>query len=48
MCVEGEVKFTSKEDSITIKNGETILVPASLTNYSISSEDCELLEVSIP
>ncbi len=48
MCVKGEAKFTSKEDKLTIKNGETILVPASLTNYTITSKNCELLEVSIP
>lgn len=48
MCVSGEARFKSESDSITISMGETILVPANLTNYFIVSENSELLEVSIP
>lgn len=48
ICVSGDIRFTNTNDSISIQMGQTILVPSSLSKYSISSKDGELLEVTIP
>ena len=49
MCVKGEVAFHYGEDEIeTLSNGETVLIPAILNEFSISStNDSELLEIYI-
>lgn len=48
MCVEGEVTFEHNNESEQLKTGETLLVPASLKQFSISSDiNSELLEVYI-
>ncbi|MDX5586581.1 MAG: mannose-6-phosphate isomerase, partial [Aureibaculum sp.] len=49
MCVEGEVAFHYGEDEVeTLSNGETVLIPAILNEFSISStNDSELLEIYI-
>ncbi len=49
MCVKGEVAFHYGEEEVEIlRNGETILIPAILNEFSISStNDSELLEIYI-
>ena len=49
MCVKGEVTFHYSEDEVEIlSNGETLLIPAILKEFSISSiNDSELLEIYI-
>jgi len=49
MCVNGEVAFHYGEDKVeTLSNGETLLMPAILKEFSISSKnDSELLEIYI-
>ena len=47
MCVEGEAVIKSNTISEIIKCGETILIPAALKNYIISSNDAKLLEVFV-
>lgn len=48
LCVAGKATFMSKNDSLELQMGETLLVPASLTHYQIKSNQAELLEVTIP
>ncbi|WGD36108.1 type I phosphomannose isomerase catalytic subunit [Olleya sp. YS] len=45
MCVDGHVKINWKDKIYLLKKGETILLPASIKNISLSSTSCELLEV---
>ena len=45
ICVEGNVEIEWKKDVFTLKKGETVLLPASIKNISLSSTSCELLEV---
>ncbi|CAL2065595.1 type I phosphomannose isomerase catalytic subunit [Tenacibaculum sp. 190524A05c] len=48
MCVEGKVEFSMNGESETIAMGETILVPASIKDFKLSSSvKSELLEVYI-
>ncbi len=48
MCVEGKAHFSLADENETIQVGETILVPASLKEFRISSSvKSELLEVYI-
>ncbi|WP_262731964.1 type I phosphomannose isomerase catalytic subunit [Gaetbulibacter sp. NE] len=47
MCVEGEVQITTDSGTETIKKGETILLPAAVKNYEITSENAKLLEVYV-
>jgi mannose-6-phosphate isomerase len=48
MCVEGEVTFSNSSNTESIKMGETILVPAKIKDFTItSSVKSELLEVYI-
>jgi mannose-6-phosphate isomerase len=48
MCVEGEATFTYGYHSEMIKMGETVLIPASLQQYKITTANyAELLEVYI-
>lgn len=45
MCVDGNTQIEWKNDIFTLKKGETLLLPASIKNISLSSTSCELLEV---
>ena len=47
MCVDGEAKITTNNISETIKKGETILLPAAIKSYQISSKKAKLLEVYV-
>jgi len=47
MCVEGEAQITTDSATETIKKGETILLPAAVKNYEITSENAKLLEVYV-
>ena len=49
MCVKGKVDFNYGDDEVeTLANGETLLIPAILKEFSISSKiDSELLEIYI-
>lgn len=47
MCVEGEAQITTDSGTETIKKGETILLPAAVKNYEITSENAKLLEVYV-
>lgn len=47
MCVEGEAQITTESATETIKKGETILLPAAVKNYEITSENAKLLEVYV-
>ncbi len=48
LCLEGKATFKTKDDSLELHMGETLLVPASLTHYQIEANQAELLEVTIP
>ncbi len=49
MCVDGEVAFSGNGQSEILKYGETLLVPANVKEFTISSENnSEVLEVYIP
>ena len=48
MCVEGEVVFSLETQKEILKYGETLLVPANVSKFNISSEgNSELLEIYI-
>jgi len=48
MCVDGKAEIQSDEASTeTIKKGETILVPASMSTFKILAENATLLEVYV-
>lgn len=47
MCVEGSAVIGTEHHSESIKKGETILLPAALTNYEIDAKDAALLEVYV-
>ncbi len=48
LCVKGKVDFENADQKESLSKGETLLVPASLKEFSIHSEiDSELLEVYI-
>ena len=49
MCVKGKLDFNYGDDGVeTLANGETLLIPAILKEFSISSKiDSELLEIYI-
>jgi mannose-6-phosphate isomerase len=47
MCVEGTANVTVYGNSERIEFGETILIPASVDNVRIESENCKLLEVTV-
>lgn len=48
MCLEGEVRIESEFDTDLIVKGETVLVPACLTNMILNTNSATLLEVYIP
>lgn len=47
MCVDGDAKITVNGSSEDIKKGETILLPASIKDYQITSKKATLLEVYV-
>lgn len=47
MCVEGEVEVKTEDYLETIKKGETLLLPAILKKYQITSKKATLLEVYV-
>ncbi|RKE98062.1 type I phosphomannose isomerase catalytic subunit [Ichthyenterobacterium magnum] len=47
MCVKGVVEVITETSKEIIKKGETLLLPAALKNYQISSKNAELLEVYV-
>lgn len=48
MCVEGEGILKSEGPELHIAKGETVLLPASLKFVNIITENCTLLDVTIP
>ncbi|VXB07670.1 Mannose-6-phosphate isomerase, type 1 [Maribacter litoralis] len=47
MCVGGEAKISTAEGEVSIKSGETALLPASTQKISLQSTGAKLLEVTI-
>ena len=47
ICTEGEGLIATTENSIKIRKGETVLIPAINKEVSIFSKSCELLEVYV-
>ena len=47
ICVEGEAVIKTENHSEKIKKGETVLLPAAITAYQISSKNATLLEVYV-
>ncbi|MEP2281436.1 type I phosphomannose isomerase catalytic subunit [Maribacter sp.] len=47
MCVGGEAKISTAEGNVSIKSGETALLPASTQKISLQSTGAKLLEVTI-
>ncbi len=47
MCVGGETKISTAEGEVSIKSGETALLPASTQKISLQSTGAKLLEVTI-
>jgi len=47
MCVEGEALIETETASEFIKKGETLLLPAAIETYRISSANAKLLEVYV-
>lgn len=47
MCIEGQATLTGYEFEETISFGETILIPASLKQFDVITENVKLLEVFI-
>ncbi|ARV10439.1 mannose-6-phosphate isomerase [Winogradskyella sp. PC-19] len=47
ICTEGSAKITTDFGIEIIKKGETLLLPAVIKNYSIQSDNAELLEVYV-
>ncbi|WP_108805088.1 type I phosphomannose isomerase catalytic subunit [Aquimarina sp. Aq107] len=47
MCTKGEGRVTVNGHSETVKQGETVLLPAMVDQVKVTSDYCELLEVFI-
>jgi len=47
ICVEGEAVIETEHASEFIKQGETLLIPAAIKTYKISSSNAKLLEVYV-
>lgn len=48
MCVEGEVTVETPDFSEEMKKGETLLIPASISNITINTAGATILEIYIP
>ncbi len=47
VCVGGDASFTLGGHTISIQRGETVLIPAAARELSISTSNCQLLEVTL-
>lgn len=47
ICVDGHCQITCKNYTEVLSKGETVLLPAAITDYSISGANAKLLEVYI-
>jgi len=47
LCVNGEVEITTEHSTEIIKKGETVLLPAAIESYQITSKKARLLEVYV-
>ena len=47
MCVDGDVRINYKEGEVKLNKGETILIPAALTEFEIITNKAKLLEVFV-
>lgn len=47
MCVEGKANIVVDESVVSIKKGETILIPAAIKDFEITSKNAKLLEVYV-
>ena len=47
MCVNGEVEIITEDFRETVSKGETILIPASVKDFNLISNDANLLEVYV-
>jgi mannose-6-phosphate isomerase len=47
MCVDGEAKVMVNDFEATIKQGETVLIPACVKDYEIHANNAKLLEVYV-
>ncbi|PIB36208.1 mannose-6-phosphate isomerase [Reichenbachiella sp. 5M10] len=47
MCVDGEGTVTANGHSVSIKKGETILIPAAIDQVQLVADGMELLEVTV-
>lgn len=47
MCVEGEAQIKTSNTKESIKMGETLLLPAAIHHYEITSKNAKLLEVYV-
>ncbi len=47
MCAEGEVRLEVNGHTETLKKGETVLLPAAVKHYHLSSNSAKLLEVYV-
>lgn len=47
ICVDGDATIESDDFSETIKKGETVLLPAAIKNFKITTDSCKLLEVYV-
>ncbi len=47
ICVDGEVEIITNAYSTKLSKGETILIPALIKEYQLSSENAKLLEVYV-
>ena len=48
MCVAGSAIITSKNHSVSIARGETVLIPQIMADLEIKTQSATLLEVYIP
>jgi mannose-6-phosphate isomerase len=46
MCVEGEFQWSNHDEIYSYKKGDTLLVPAALTDFQLSGQ-ATLLEIYI-
>ncbi len=47
MCVEGDLKVTGAGETVRLKKGETLLIPATIEEITFHTENATLLEVYI-
>ena len=48
MCISGSMELVTESESIKVRKGETVLVPACIHNFVIKTDSAEILEVYIP